>query len=245
MMYPDYQRVDNPEARATFEKLWGTQARPQAGPHRGRDHGRRARAARSRGMYIMGENPAMSRSRRAPCARRRSPSSTCLVVQDIFLTETGVSRRRDPAGVGVPGEDRHRSPTPTAWCSSDAQALEMPGDARQDLWIIQRDRAPPRPRLELRGDPRRGVRRDAPGDAVDRRHHVGAAGGASRRSPIRASTRAIPASRVVFIENFPTPTGRARLRAGGHHSRRRAARRRISRSCSSPAASSSTGTPAA
>ncbi len=39
MMYPDYQRVDNPEAIARFEKFWGTQARPQARAHRRGDHG--------------------------------------------------------------------------------------------------------------------------------------------------------------------------------------------------------------
>ena len=37
-----------------------------------------------------------------------------------------------------------------------------------------------------------------------------------------------PGERVVFTENFPTPSGRAQLRPGADHSRRGAARRRLS-----------------
>ena len=59
MVFPDYQRVDNPEAHARFEKLWGTTLDPKPGltvveiMHAVLD-------GKIRGMYIMGENPAMS-----------------------------------------------------------------------------------------------------------------------------------------------------------------------------------------
>ena len=59
-----------------------------------------------RGMYIMGENPAMSdpdlnHAREALCALEH------LVVQDIFMTETAWLRRRRAARQRVAGEDRH------------------------------------------------------------------------------------------------------------------------------------------
>lgn len=58
MMYPNYQRVDNPEAQVKFEAFWGTRLDPKPGltvveithaTHEGK----------IKGMYI-GENPAMS-----------------------------------------------------------------------------------------------------------------------------------------------------------------------------------------
>ncbi|MDP6345661.1 MAG: molybdopterin-dependent oxidoreductase, partial [Alphaproteobacteria bacterium] len=59
MVYPDYQKVDQPAAQARFEKLWGARLDPRPGLtvvevtdaiHDGR----------IRGLYVMGENPAMS-----------------------------------------------------------------------------------------------------------------------------------------------------------------------------------------
>ena len=59
-----------------------------------------------------------------------------------------------------------------------------------------------RPRLEVHASAR-GVRRDAQGDAVDRRHHVGAARARAAPSRIRARRKATRASRVVFTERLP------------------------------------------
>ena len=87
MMYPDYQRVDNGAATAKFEALWGLELDPKPGltvveimdaVH----------AGQIRGMYIMGENPAMSDPDVAH-ARQALSELEMLVVQDIFLTETG------------------------------------------------------------------------------------------------------------------------------------------------------------
>src|SRR3712207_1827885 len=86
-------------------------------------------------MYIMGENPAMSdpdvNHSRAALAKLEH-----LVVQDLFLTETAAY-----ADVVLPA---------SAWPEKDGtvtntnrqvqlgrRALPLPGDARQDLWIIQ------------------------------------------------------------------------------------------------------------
>ncbi len=89
MMFPDYRRVDNGGAHDRFEALWGADARPEARPHGRRDH-ERVHAGDIRGMYIMGENPAMS-DPDVQHARQALAELEMLVVQDIFLTETAIS----------------------------------------------------------------------------------------------------------------------------------------------------------
>ena len=87
MVYPDYQSVENPAIREKFEALWQTPARRQARTDRRRDHGRGASPDEIKGMYIMGENPAMS-DPDVKHAREALAHLEHLVVQDIFLTET-------------------------------------------------------------------------------------------------------------------------------------------------------------
>ncbi|MES9977875.1 MAG: molybdopterin-dependent oxidoreductase [Candidatus Thiodiazotropha sp. 6PLUC5] len=86
MVFPDYQRVDNPQIRAKFEALWETELDPNPGltvveiMHAISD-------GKIEGMYIMGENPAMS-DPNLNHARKALSSLKHLVVQDIFMTET-------------------------------------------------------------------------------------------------------------------------------------------------------------
>jgi formate dehydrogenase major subunit len=91
MMFPNYQRVDNAGAHAWFEDFWGTKLDDAARLHRGRDHAQGlapdSDPHKVRGMYIMGENPAMS-DPDLNHARHALASLEHLVVQDIFLTET-------------------------------------------------------------------------------------------------------------------------------------------------------------
>jgi formate dehydrogenase major subunit len=134
MMYPDYQRVATPEAKARFEKFWGAEldAKPGLTVVEIMDA---AYDGKIRGMYIMGENPAMSDPDLAH-ARAAMAKLEHLVVQDIFLTETAYL-----ADVVLPA---------TAWPEKDGtvtntdrmvqlgrKALDAPGDAKPDLWIIQ------------------------------------------------------------------------------------------------------------
>jgi formate dehydrogenase major subunit len=139
MMLPNYQRVTNPQALSRFEKFWNTKLDPNPGytvveimdkclvddsdPHK------------IRGMYIMGENPAMSdpdlnHAREALCVLEH------LVVQDIFMTETAWY-----ADVVLPASawpEKTGTVTNTdRMVQMGRRALDMPGDARQDLWIIQ------------------------------------------------------------------------------------------------------------
>ena len=139
MMFPNYQRVTNKAAHDWFENFWDTKLddqpgytvveimhkvlAPESDPHK------------VRGMYIMGENPAMS-DPDLNHARHALASLEHLVVQDIFMTETAWL-----ADVVLPA---------TAWPEKTGtvsntdrmvqlgkQAIDPPGQAKPDLWILQ------------------------------------------------------------------------------------------------------------
>src|SRR5215471_8872810 len=133
MFYPDYQRVATPEAKARFEKLWNAELDPDPGltvveiMNAAKKH-------EIRGMYIMGENPAMS-DPDVDHAREAMAGLDHLVIQDIFLTETAyladvvLPATAWPEKIGtVTNTDR--------MVQLGRKALEPPGDARADLWII-------------------------------------------------------------------------------------------------------------
>ncbi len=134
MVFPDYQRVDNAVARARFESLWGTTLDAKPGltvveiMHA-------AQRGDIRGMYVEGENPAMS-DPDLNHARAALAGLDHLVVQDIFLTETAMF-----ADVVLPAgafAEKVGSFTNTDRTVQMARAvLPLPGEARQDLWIIQ------------------------------------------------------------------------------------------------------------
>ena len=101
-----------------------------------------------RGMYIMGENPAMS-DPDLNHARHALASLEHLVVQDIFMTETAWL-----ADVVLPASawpEKTGTVTNTdRMVQLGRQALDPPGDARPDLWIIQQMAARHGPGLALR-----------------------------------------------------------------------------------------------
>jgi len=134
MVYPDYQSVENPEIRALFEEFWGRPLDPKRGltvveimdaVH----------AGEIRGMYVEGENPAMS-DPDLNHAREALAKLEHLVVQDLFLTETAfhadvilpASAFAEKAGTFTNTDRRVQLARPV---------IRPPGDARQDLWIIQ------------------------------------------------------------------------------------------------------------
>jgi formate dehydrogenase major subunit len=134
MMLPDYQRVDNPAARAKFEAAWGATLDPKPGLTVVEIMDA-IDAGQIRGMYIMGENPAMS-DPDANHARAALAALEHLVVQDIFLTETAYL-----ADVILPAsafpEKTGTFTNTDRLVQLGRQAIDPPGDARQDLWIIQ------------------------------------------------------------------------------------------------------------
>ena len=132
MVLPDYQPVAQGPVRELFRDLWGFEVDPKPGltvveimdaVHQGE----------IKGMYVLGENPAMS-DPDVEHARHALESLEHLVVQDIFLTETA-----NYADVILPA---------TAWAEKSGTvtntnrqvqmgrpAVPPPGEAKEDWWI--------------------------------------------------------------------------------------------------------------
>ncbi len=134
MVYPDYQSVENAEVRKLFETLWGTKLDPKTGLTVV-EIMNAVHAGQIRGMYIEGENPAMS-DPDLNHAREALAKLEHLVVQDLFLTETAfyadvvlpASAFAEKTGTFTNTDRRVQLARPV---------VASPGDARQDWWIIQ------------------------------------------------------------------------------------------------------------
>ncbi|MDD9903295.1 MAG: formate dehydrogenase subunit alpha [Rhodospirillaceae bacterium] len=206
IVYPDYQSVEGEEIRKKFENVWGT----SLDPNRGLTVVEIMDAVHDdiiKGMYIMGENPAMS-DPDADHAREALAKLEHLVVQDLFLTETAFH-----ADVVLPA---------SAWPEKDGtvtntnrqvqmgrKALEMPGDARQDWWIIQEiakriglDWSYSHPSdvfAEMKGV--MGSLDNITWDRLERESAV--------TYPVDAPDQ--PGNEIVFGDGFPTESGRGKL----------------------------------
>ncbi|MCW8905772.1 MAG: formate dehydrogenase subunit alpha [Sedimenticola sp.] len=133
MVYPDYQRVDDISVQKKFEALWQTRLASDPGltvveiMHAIHD-------GSISGMYIMGENPAMS-DPNLNHARKALATLEHLVVQDIFMTETAhyadviLPASAFPEKTGTFTNTDRR-------VQMGRQAISPPGEARQDLQII-------------------------------------------------------------------------------------------------------------
>jgi formate dehydrogenase major subunit len=134
MYFPDYFATAHDANRQALENLWGAKLDPERGLTVV-EIMNAARAGKIRGMYIEGENPAMS-DPDLHHARTGLATLEHLVVQDLFLTETAFH-----ADVVLPASSfAEKSGTFT---NTDRRVqlgrpiLDPPGDARQDWWIIQ------------------------------------------------------------------------------------------------------------
>jgi formate dehydrogenase major subunit len=134
MVYPDYQPVGNSDVRAKFESLWNTRLDPQPGLtvveiiHAIHD-------GKLTGLYVEGENPAMSDPNQNHAREALAMLEHC-VVQDIFLTETaGFADVILPASA-FPEKTGTFTNTDRR-VQLGRQAIDPPGEARQDWWIIQ------------------------------------------------------------------------------------------------------------
>ena len=134
MVFPDYRRVDDPGARAHFESLWGQALDPNPGLTVV-EIVRAILADEVRGMYILGENPAMSDPDLGH-AREALAKLEHLVVQDIFLTETAFHADVVLPASAFPEKSGTFTNTDRR-VQLGRQAIEPPGEARQDLWIVQ------------------------------------------------------------------------------------------------------------
>ncbi|HEY6484709.1 MAG TPA: formate dehydrogenase subunit alpha [Steroidobacteraceae bacterium] len=213
MMYPDYQQVDSPQARERFAKLWDVPV-AQLDDEPGLtvvEVIKGILAGTVKGMYIMGENPAMS-DPDADHAREALAKLDMLVVQDIFFTETAYL-----ADVILPASSfAEKTGTFTntdRYVQLGRQALDPPGKARQDLEIII-DLA-----NELGLSWSYGKGEAAVAAVFDEMRHTMPSIGGITWARLQAEDSVTypcekegdPGESVVFTESFPTPTGKARF----------------------------------
>ncbi len=206
MFYPGYEAVDNAAIHHRYEKAWNASLDGKRGLTVV-EIMNEALAGRIKGMYIMGENPAMS----DPDLNHARAALACLdhlVVQDLFLTETAAfadvvlpsSALAEKSGTFTNTDRRVQVARP---------ALPPPGEARQDLAIIQ-DMAQ---RLGLAWDyggpaevyeEMRGLVPALAGISWDRLEREDAV-----TYPCAAED--VPGDEVIFGDGFPTRSGRGRF----------------------------------
>ena len=132
MMYPDYQLVEKNNNQNFYENFWNTKLDPNKGLtvveimdaiHENQ----------IKGMYILGENPAMS-DPDLNHARSALQKLEHLIVQDIFLTETATY-----ADVILPASawpEKNGTVTNTnRQVQMGRKAIDAPGLAKEDWWI--------------------------------------------------------------------------------------------------------------
>jgi formate dehydrogenase major subunit len=215
MMYPNYQRVADKSAHDWFEKFWDTKLDDQPG-YTVVEIMHKALAPdtdqhKVRGMYIMGENPAMS-DPDLNHARHALASLQHLVVQDIFLTETAWL-----ADVVLPAS---AWPEKTGTVSNTDRTVQMgrqavlpPGDAKPDLWIIQQIAQRMGLNWHYAGD-HEGVAevyeemRQAMAPAIGGIDWARLNAGSVTYPCVSADD---PGQPIVFHDHFPTADGRVRL----------------------------------
>ena len=132
---PGFQHVENDELRAKFDALWGVTVPPKRGWHLSGMFEAMERG-QLQAVYVIGENPVQSEADQEK-AKHLLSTRDFLVVQDIFLTATA-----ELADVVLPAS--------ASWAESEGtvtnserrvqrvrKALDPPGEARDDLWIIE------------------------------------------------------------------------------------------------------------
>lgn len=135
MFLPDYQSVSDEGVRKAFHDIWGD------GESIDSERGLTVveimdavHAGDIRGMYVLGENPAMS-DPDVEHARDALAKLEHLVVQDIFLTETA-----NYADVILPSSAWPEKTGTVTNTNRQVQmgrpALPPPGDAKEDWWIL-------------------------------------------------------------------------------------------------------------
>ncbi|MFU2487738.1 formate dehydrogenase subunit alpha [Thauera sp. WH-1] len=207
MVFPDYQPVGDAQIRAAFEELWNTPLADKPGLTvveimHAIHHGT------IRGMYIQGENPAMS-DPDLEHARGALAKLEHLVVQDLFVTETAQFADVILPASAWPEKDGTVTNT-NRQVQMGRAAVPLPGDARPDWWIIQEvarrlglDWHYTHPR-DVFAEMKRGMHSldHISWDRLDAEESV--------TYPCPADDA--PGLDVVFGDRFPTASGRARFR---------------------------------
>ena len=209
MVYPDYQSVADPEIRSKFAKAWNV-SEDSLDPKPGLTVVEIMHAidrGEIRGMYVQGENPAMS-DPDANHARHSLASLDLLVVQDIFLTETAYLADVILPASAFPEKDGTFTNTDRLVQMGRA-AIKPPGDARQDLFIIQ----------DIANKLGCGWNYKHVSEVFDEmRKTMPSIGGITWDRLEREDAVVYPCEKegdpgepVVFVDSFPTKSGRARF----------------------------------
>ena len=134
MVLPDYQPVGDAQMRSAFEELWNSSL--DATPGLTVVEIMNAIAAGTiKGMYILGENPAMS-DPDLDHAREALAKLEHLVVQDLFVTETAQFADVILPASSWPEKDGSVTNT-NRQVQLGRAAVPLPGEAKPDWWIIQ------------------------------------------------------------------------------------------------------------
>jgi formate dehydrogenase major subunit len=206
MVLPDYRPVGDARHRAAFEELWNATLDSRPGltvvevMHA-------IHAGTIRGMYILGENPAMS-DPDLDHARAALAALEHLVVQELFVTETAQFADVILPASAWPEKDGTVTNT-NRQVQRGRAAVPLPGEARPDWWIIQEIAR----RFGLGwnyGGPRdvfREMQRGMPSLANISWERV------EREDSVTYPSAAVdaPGQDIVFGDRFPTADGRARF----------------------------------
>ncbi len=210
MFFPDYQAVDDGPTREKFEALWGAPLDPEKGLTVV-EITEAIHADVIRGVYIMGENPAMS-DPDVSHARAALAKLDHLVVQDIFMTETAAFADIVLPASAWPEKDGTVTNT-NRQVQMGRAALPLPGDYRQDWWIVQElarrigldwNYSHPREIYEEM----RGCMDSIKGISWERLDREGAV-----TYPCEAEDE--PGEAIIFGEGYPTVSGRGRFVPAG------------------------------
>jgi formate dehydrogenase major subunit len=134
MFFPDYRSVEDADVRGKFEKAWDATLDPK----RGLTVVEIMNAVHAdviKGMYILGENPAMS-DPDLNHVREALAHLDHLVVQDIFLTETAFHADVILPASAWPEKDGTVTNT-NRQVQMGRAALPLPGETKPDWWITQ------------------------------------------------------------------------------------------------------------
>ncbi len=132
-VYPGYQKVDVPDIKEKFEKAWGAKLSGKIGLP-ATEMTNAMLEGTLKGMYIFGENPALSDPNTTHSVKAFS-ALDFLVVQDIFMTETA-----QLADVVLPSasfaEKNGTFTSSERRIQRIRKAIKSPGVAKSDLDII-------------------------------------------------------------------------------------------------------------
>ena len=206
MFYPDYKPVGEDEQINRWESFWNTEL----------DHKKGLTVVEItdamydrtiKGTYIMGENPAMSDPDQNH-TREALSRLEHLVVQDIFMTETAAYADVVLPASAFPEKDGTFTNTDRR-VQMGRKAINPPGKAKQDWWIIQ----------EIAK--RMGLKWSYPGPAAvfsEMHQMMPSLNGITWDRLLRESAVTYPCAdensigqSIIFGEGYPTASGRGKL----------------------------------